>query len=549
MSCGLLSNNQIKLNICFKFDSKKYILIKKSFSVNLTSSDSYIKFIQKPKLLKFDLKNSGIGGLDKEIDMIIRRAILSRSLSDEISDDLNIKHIKGIMLYGPPGCGKTLIARNISKCLNCTKPKIINGPEIIKKWIGESEETMRNIFKDASNDYKKYGNKSQLHLIIFDEIDAICRQRSGETGASAHVNDKIVTQLLTIMDGIDQSNNFLVIGITNRIELIDDALKRPGRFEIQIKIDLPDEDGRIDILENKIQKLYDSKKLDDNVDIIKIAKMTNNYSGAELEGLVNSAISFAINRHTTISDSIKIDESKILVTMDDFILAISEAMPKFGLDQTMLKQKSEYGIMMYSESFKSLYDTIITDTIKWSKTKNKQHIMSISGSNGSGKTNLAIHIAENLNNQMIKYISGISVSHMSDYDKIKYIKEAINDMDKTPQSILIIDNLDHIINFIKINDKCTYNTQICTFINSLISDMSKNKRLIIFTFNSNMNTFIHQIIPNIYKKYDICNNMIDPKIQDMIDVVNNTMTDRTQYVDINQFLSIKQYILEYNLFY
>jgi hypothetical protein len=234
--------------------------------------------------------------------------------------------------------------------------------------------------------------------------------------------------------------------------------------------------------------------------------------------------------------------------MDDFILAISEAIPKFGLDQMMLKQKSEYGIMMYSESFKILYDNIITDVNKWSKSKNKQYIMSISGSGGSGKTNLAIHIAEKLNNQMLKYISGISVSHMNDHEKIKYIKEIINDMDKTPQSILIIDDLHNIINFINNDNKYTYNTQICIFINSLISDMSKNKRLIIFTFNSDMNKYIHQIIPNIYKKYDIGDNMIDPTIQDIIDTINNTTTNRTEYLDINTLLPIKQYIIEYNLF-
>jgi SpoVK/Ycf46/Vps4 family AAA+-type ATPase len=547
ISCGLLENNQIKLYICFKFDSKKYTLIKKTSSIILTQSDSYIKFIQKQKLLKFDLKNSGIGGLDKEIDIIIRRAILSRSLSQETIYDLNIKHIKGILLYGPPGCGKTLIARNISKCLNCTKPIIINGPEIMKKYIGESEETMRNLFKDAYEDHKKYGNKSPLHLIIFDELDAICRKRSDESHVSALVNDKIVTQLLTLMDGIEQPNNFLIIGITNRIELIDDALKRPGRFEIQIKIDLPDEDGRIEILEKKTQKLFDKEKIDEKVDLSMIAKMTNNYSGAELEGLVNSAISFAINRQTIINDSIKIDESKILVIMDDFNLAISEAIPKFGPDQMILKQKSEYGIMMYSQKFKILYDEILSDINKWMKSKNKQHVMSISGPIGSGRTNLMIHIAQSIGYQMIKYLSEFSLSHMDDFKKIEYIKEIVNDMDKTQQSVLLIDNFDNIINFIDDNDEYKYNRYICTFINSLLSDMSKNKRLIIFTFKSDMSKYLHQLIPNIYKIYDIGKNSIDPMIQDIIDSINNNLTDRTKYIDIDSTLPIKHYIINYNL--
>jgi vesicle-fusing ATPase len=132
----------------------------------------------------------------------------------------------GLLLYGPPGTGKTLIARQIGKTLNAREPKIVNGPELLNKFVGQSEENTRKIFADAEKEYKEKGDASGLHIIIFDELDAVCKQRGSGSSGGTGVGDNIVNQLLTKLDGVDQLNNILLIGMTNRKDLIDEALLR-----------------------------------------------------------------------------------------------------------------------------------------------------------------------------------------------------------------------------------------------------------------------------------------------------------------------------------
>jgi vesicle-fusing ATPase len=173
----------------------------------------------------------GIGGLDDQAEAIFRKAFNTRRYPPAVLKKFGIKHVKGMLLYGPPGTGKTLIARKIANALNCREPKVVNGPEIFDKYVGGSEEKMRDLFKEAEKEMKERGDESDLHIIIFDEIDAICKPRGTHSGGSG-VQDNVVNQLLSKLDGVEAIDNILVIGMTNRLDMIDPAVLRPGRLEI-----------------------------------------------------------------------------------------------------------------------------------------------------------------------------------------------------------------------------------------------------------------------------------------------------------------------------
>lgn len=149
-----------------------------------------------------------------------------------------------MILHGPPGTGKTLIARQIAKALNCEEPQVVNGPEIFDKYVGGSEKKIRELFAPAEREQEEKGDDSGLHIIIFDEIDAICKARGSSSNSGTNVNDSVVNQLLSKLDGVDALNNVLIIGMTNRIDLIDEAILRPGRLELHLEIGLPDRVGR-----------------------------------------------------------------------------------------------------------------------------------------------------------------------------------------------------------------------------------------------------------------------------------------------------------------
>jgi vesicle-fusing ATPase len=245
--------------------SKMGILMKQSTIQFTKSSDSNIKLkgstAAAPNALikpNFNFADLGIGGLDDEFSNIFRRAFVSRIFPPSIVERMGIQHVKGILLFGPPGTGKTLMARQIGKMLNAKEPLIVNGPEVLNKFVGQSEENIRKLFAPAEAEYKAKGEESGLHIIIFDELDAICKQRGSKNDGTG-VGDSIVNQLLSKMDGVDQLNNILIIGMTNRLDMIDEALLRPGRLEIHMEIHLPDEKGRVQILNVHTQKVTNTK--------------------------------------------------------------------------------------------------------------------------------------------------------------------------------------------------------------------------------------------------------------------------------------------------
>uniref|UniRef100_A0A2K6TLX5 Vesicle-fusing ATPase n=1 Tax=Saimiri boliviensis boliviensis TaxID=39432 RepID=A0A2K6TLX5_SAIBB len=357
----------------------------------------------------WNFEKMGIGGLDKEFSDIFRRAFASRVFPPEIVEQMGCKHVKGILLYGPPGCGKTLLARQIGKMLNAREPKVVNGPEILNKYVGESEANIRKLFADAEEEQRRLGANSGLHIIIFDEIDAICKQR-GSMAGSTGVHDTVVNQLLSKIDGVEQLNNILVIGMTNRPDLIDEALLRPGRLEVKMEIGLPDEKGRLQILHIHTARMRGHQLLSADVDIKELAMETKNFSGAELEGLVRAAQSTAMNRHIKASTKVEVDMEKaesLQVTRGDFLASLeNDIKPAFGTNQEDYASYIMNGIIKWGDPVTRVLDD---GELLVQQTKNSDRTPLVSvlleGPPHSGKTALAAKIAEESNFPFIKICS------------------------------------------------------------------------------------------------------------------------------------------------
>jgi vesicle-fusing ATPase len=196
--------------------------------------------------------------------------------------------------------------------------------------------------------YKEKGDDSGLHIIIFDELDAVFKQR-GSTNSGTGVGDTVVNQLLAKMDGVDQLNNILIIGMTNRKDMIDEALLRPGRLEVHMEISLPDEHGRFQILTIHTGKMRTNGVMDRDVDLAELSRRTKNFSGAEIGGLVKSATSFAFNRHVKVGTvaGISDDIEDLRVNRGDFLSALDEVHPAFGVSEEELQQVVQNGIIHY----------------------------------------------------------------------------------------------------------------------------------------------------------------------------------------------------------
>ncbi|XP_020106126.1 vesicle-fusing ATPase-like [Ananas comosus] len=426
------------------------------------SSNSGIKIINQReaassnlfKQKEFNLEKLGIGGLSAEFTDIFRRAFASRVFPPHVVNKLGIKHVKGMLLYGPPGTGKTLMARQIGKLLNGKEPKIVNGPEVLSKYVGETEKNVRDLFADAENDQRTQGDQSDLHVIIFDEIDAICKAR-GSTRDGTGVHDSIVNQLLTKIDGVESLNNVLLIGMTNRKDLLDEALLRPGRLEVHVEINLPDENGRLQILQIHTNKMKENSFLSPDVSLQELAARTKNYSGAELEGVVKSAVSFALNRQISMDDLTKpLDEESIKVTMDDFVHALQEITPAFGASTDDLQRCRLNGIVDCGKRHKHIYQRamLLVEQVKVSKGSPLVTCL-LEGPSGSGKTAMAATIGIDSDFPYVKIISAETMIGLSESSKCARIVKVFEDAYKSQLSIIILDDIERLLEYVAIGPR------------------------------------------------------------------------------------------------
>ena len=257
-----------------------------------------------------DVNWDDVGGLD-ELKDELREAVEWPIKHKEAYDYVDVEAPKGVLLHGPPGTGKTLIAKALAKM---TESNFISvkGPELLSKWVGESEKGVREIFRKA--------RQAAPCIIFLDEVDALVPRR-GTGSSDSHVTENIVSQILTEIDGLEELHNVLIIGATNRLDIVDEAILRPGRFDRIIEVGNPDSKGRRNIFEIHTKK----KPLANNIDLKKLVEVTDGFSGAEIAAITNRAAIVALKRYVS-GKSQNIKEIKI--TQQDLIDAVDKVKPQ-----------------------------------------------------------------------------------------------------------------------------------------------------------------------------------------------------------------------------
>ena len=381
-----------------------------------------------------DVTYADIGGLDEQMQEV-RETVEMPLEHPEMFEDVGINPPSGVLLYGPPGTGKTLLAKAVANETSASFFSIA-GPEIISKYYGESEQQLREIFEDAKEESPS--------IIFIDELDSIAPKREDVTG---EVERRVVAQLLTMMDGLETRGQVIVIGATNRVDSVDPALRRPGRFDREIEIGVPDEVGRKEILQIHTRGM----PLSDDVSLDHLADETHGFVGADIESLTKEAAMKALRRYLP---EIDLDEEDIppslidrmIVKRDDFGSALNEVEPSAMREVLVELPKMSWEDVGGLEGAKQQ----VQESVEWPLTSpEKFERMGVEapkgvllyGPPGTGKTLMAKAVANETNANFIS-VRGPQLLSKWVGESEKAIRQTFRKARQVSPTIIFFDELD-----------------------------------------------------------------------------------------------------------
>ncbi len=406
--------------------------------VCLITEDTEVELREEP-ISGFEKTGGGItyediGGLQNEIQRV-REMVELPMKHPQIFSKLGIEPPQGVLLHGPPGTGKTLLAKAVANETSASFFSIA-GPEIISKYYGESEQQLREIFEDAKEESPS--------IIFIDELDSIAPKREDVTG---EVERRVVAQLLTMMDGLETRGQVVVIGATNRVDSVDPALRRPGRFDREIEIGVPDETGRKEILQIHTRGM----PLSDDVSLDHLADETHGFVGADIESLTKEAAMKALRRYLP---EIDLDDEEVppslidrmIVKRDDFGGALSEVEPSAMREVLVELPKISWddvgGLSDAQQQVQESVEWPLTSPEKFDRMGvNAPKGVLLYGPPGTGKTLMAKAVANETNANFIS-VRGPQLLSKWVGESEKAIRQTFRKARQVSPTIIFFDELD-----------------------------------------------------------------------------------------------------------